>query len=163
MFNYFIHPHRRTGLLIFSLAVLTVLFCAKKSSRVDEGIATQTLHIANQTEPQDLDPHIVTGVPEFHILEALFEGLVIAEPKALEPVPGVAHSWDISDNGHTYTFHLRPDARWSNGDQVTAADFLFSYQRILSPRLGSEYAYMLYYVKNAKKNEKIIRFSCQTS
>lgn len=132
--------------------------CAKRTTNVEEGIAAQTLHFANQTEPQDLDPHIVTGVPEFHILEALFEGLVIAEPKNLTPVPGVARSWEIGDRGLSYTFHLRNDARWSNGDPVTAGDFHFSFKRILSPKLGSEYAYMLYCISGAeaynKGNEK---------
>jgi oligopeptide transport system substrate-binding protein len=117
---------------------------------VEQGIATQTLRIANQTEPQDLDPHIVTGVPEFHIMEALFEGLVIAEPKALTPAPGVAKSWESSPDGLTWTFHLRNDARWSNGERVLSTDFTFSFKRILSPKLGSEYAYMLYCIDGAE-------------
>lgn len=152
--DYKFQNHRIRFLIALLLTVSFLVFCGNKTSRVEEGITTQTLHIANQTEPQDLDPHIVTGVPEFHILEALFEGLVIAEPKALEPVPGVASRWDISEDGLTYTFHLRPDARWSNGDQVTAGDFLFSYKRILSPKLGSEYAYMLYCIAGAEAYNK---------
>jgi len=136
------------------VAAVTLSSCSSSASRVELGRATQTLHIANQTEPQDLDPHIVTGVPEFHILQALFEGLVITEPQNLQPVPGVAHSWDVCYDGLTYTFHLRSDARWSNGDTVTAGDFAFSWRRILSPALGSEYAYMLYCIKGAEDYHK---------
>ncbi len=144
------------------LSLLLILFsCSHKSTPVESGIATQTLLIGNQTEPQDLDPHIVTGVPEFHIMEALFEGLVIAEPKKLQPVAGVAHSWERAPDGLTWTFHLRNNALWSNGDRVTARDFHFSYQRILSPNLGSEYAYMLFCIEGAEGYNKgtIVDFS----
>jgi oligopeptide transport system substrate-binding protein len=153
-----IRPKRNApiGCFFISVFLFFVLYprCAKKTTNVEEGIADQTLHFANQTEPQDLDPHIVTGVPEFHILEALFEGLVIVEPKNLTPVPGVARSWEIDDGGLSYTFHLRKNARWSNGDPVTAGDFHFSFKRILSPKLGSEYAYMLYCVNGAEAYNK---------
>ena len=110
---------------IFLTLLFLLLLCSRQSTPVERGIVTQTLLFANQTEPQDLDPHIVTGVPEFHIMEALFEGLVIAEPKELAPVPGVARSWELAADGLTWTFHLRNDAKWSNGDRVTAGDFHF--------------------------------------
>ena len=61
-------------------------------------------------------PQIATGVPEHHIISAVMEGLVLKNRKTLEPLPGVAESWDISDNGRVYTFNLRDNARWSNGD-----------------------------------------------
>lgn len=140
--------------IVSALLLLLPVTCSRSPSQAERGCATQTLHFANQTEPQDLDPHIVTGVPEFHILQALFEGLVIAEPEALRPVPGIAHSWDVCYDGLTYTFHLRRDARWSNGDTVRAGDFKFSWQRILSPALGSEYAYMLYCIRGAEAYHK---------
>jgi oligopeptide transport system substrate-binding protein len=142
------------GIQITIAIVALLTACTPRQTPVERGIAARELIIANQTEPQDLDPDIVTGVPEFHILEALFEGLVIAEPKELRPEPGVAKSWDTTDGGLTWTFHLRSNARWSNGDQVTAADFHFAYQRILSPALGSEYAYMLYCLKGAEAYNK---------
>src|SRR5690606_22030115 len=66
------------------------------------------------------------------------------------PVPGVAESWDISEDGRIYTFHLRADARWSDGRIVTAEDFVRSWNRTLAPETASEYAYQLYYVKNGK-------------
>ena len=91
------------------------------------------MYIGNGTEPQDLDPHIVTGVPESKVLMALLEGLVIRNPNGPDPLPGVAKDWDISGDGKTYTFYLRDDAVWSNGDQVTADDFVYSWNRMLMP------------------------------
>jgi oligopeptide transport system substrate-binding protein len=117
---------------------------------VDIGNREQVLHIGSGTEPQDLDPHIVTGVTEHHLIMSLLEGLVTEDPKDLHPVPGVAKSWDISPDQTVFTFHLRDNARWSNGDPVTAKDFYESYKRILMPSLASQYAYMLYVVKNAE-------------
>jgi len=108
------------------------------------------LHMGNGTEPASLDPHVVTGVPEHHILGALFEGLVNLDAKDLAPKPGVAESWTMSDDGLVYTFKLRQDARWSNGDPVTAHDFTYAWRRILTPSLASRYAYMLHCMKNAK-------------
>ena len=69
----------------------------------------------------------------------------------MQPEPGVAESWDISDDGRTYTFHLRQDARWSNGEPVTAHDFLYSLRRLLDPLTASRYAYLAWYIKNAKR------------
>ena len=76
-----------------------------------------------------------------------FEGLVNLDPKT-SPPSGSARSWEVSDDGLTYTFHLRNGARWSNGDPLKAR-LCFLFQRILSPALGAEYAYMLYSIKNA--------------
>jgi oligopeptide transport system substrate-binding protein len=119
-------------------------------TRVEVGNREGVFHFGNHSEPQGLDPHIVTGVPEHHILTALFEGLVTKNPETLEPEPGVAESWDISEDGMTYTFHLRNNAKWSNGDPVTAEDFRWSWQRAISPLLGSEYSYMYYPIENAE-------------
>jgi oligopeptide transport system substrate-binding protein len=106
--------------------------------------------IGNGTEPQDLDPQIVTGVPEHKILMALFEGLVTENPKDLSPEPGVAEKWELSPDGLVYTFHLRAGAQWSDGTPLTATTFVRSYQRMLTPALGAEYSYLLHFVKNAK-------------
>lgn len=112
----------------------------------------QIWRVGNGTEPQDLDPHTIQGVPEHKIIMALFEGLASEDPKDLHPVPAVAKSWDISPDGLVYTFHLRENAKWSNGDPLTADDFVSSYQRILSPALASEYAYLVFdYVVGAKE------------
>jgi oligopeptide transport system substrate-binding protein len=111
------------------------------------------LFYGNGSEPQDLDPQTITGVPEHHLLLAFFEGLISEDPQ-LNLKPGVAERWEISADGLVYTFHLRADAKWSNGQPVTARDFIASYQRILTPALGSEYAYMLWHVVGAEDYNK---------
>jgi oligopeptide transport system substrate-binding protein len=104
----------------------------------------------NPGEVASLDPAAVTGVAEMKVLRFLYEGLVIKDPRTLEPLPGVAESWEIAPDGLVYTFHLRADARWSNGEPVTAQDFEFSFQRLLDPRTAAAYAYQLWYVKGAQ-------------
>ena len=73
------------------------------------------------------------------------------DPKTLEPIPGVAEHWELSDDLLTYTFHLREDALWSDNSPVTADDFRFTYQRFLHPATAAKYAGQLRYIKNAKK------------
>ena len=120
-------------------------------TNVESGTRNQILHVGNGAEPQDLDPHTTTGMPEHRIQYALLEGLVKLDGETLEPVPGAASSWSVSADALHYTFNLRQDGRWSNGDPVTAHDFVYGWQRILSPALGAEYAYQLYYVVNAER------------
>lgn len=110
----------------------------------------RALRVGNGTEVQGLDPHTVTGIPEHRVLGTLFEGLVDVDPGTLEPIPAVAESWTVSEDGRVYTFHLRDSARWSNGDAVTAGDFAYAWQRILTPALASEYGYMLHCIENAR-------------
>ena len=124
--------------------------CRERLTPVEIGTAERILFIGNGTDPEDLDPQITTGLPEHRIHMALFEGLVNQDPVNLQPIPGVAARWEISPDGLRYTFHLRSNARWSNGDPVTADDFVFSYRRMLTPSFGAEYAYMLYVVENAQ-------------
>lgn len=127
--------------VVFSV-ILLFIGCAKRETPVEAGNATQTMHVASVGEPSELDPHIINAPPDFKIVPMLFEGLVNADPATLEPRPGVATSWDVSADGLTYTFQLRSDARWSNGAPVTADDFLFSWQRALTPSLGSQYTFL---------------------
>ncbi len=115
------------------------------------GAGSRVLHLGNGTEPQDLDPQIVTGVPENKIVNALFEGLVAYGPNGQGTIPAAAASWSISEDGLIYTFNLQPNGRWSNGEPVTAADFVGSYRRILNPKLASEYANKLYPVVGARE------------
>jgi len=103
----------------------------------------------NGAEPKTLDPALMTGVPEHRIAMALFEGLVTYHPETLEPAPGVAKSWEVSDDGRTYTFHLR-ESVWSNGNPLTAEDFLYAWRRALAPETAAEYAYQLWYIRNAR-------------
>jgi oligopeptide transport system substrate-binding protein len=140
----------RISLLL--IPVLMLAGCGQRESRVVSGNRDQILHLGNLSEPKDLDPHIVTGISAYNVIAALLEGLVSEDPNdpALRPVPGTAESWTVSEDQMVYTFTLRADAKWSNGDPVTADDFVFSYQRMLSPKLGSPYAYMLHLLKNGR-------------
>lgn len=120
-----------------------------RPSRIQVADENQVLLIGNGTEIESLDPHMVTGQPEHRIISAVFEGLV--GPDAVDPdadAPGVAETWESSDM-QNWTFHLRKDAVWSDGTPLTAQDFLYAWQRILSPELASQYAEMLYLLKGA--------------
>jgi oligopeptide transport system substrate-binding protein len=133
------------------ISVLTLLSaCGGGESNVVQGNRDGILHYGNGSEPQGLDPHVVTGVPENHLVRALFEGLAVKNPYTLEPEPGVAESWDISEDGRVITFYINPEARWSNGDPMTAEDYVWSWNRALNPAMGNLYAYMLFPVKNAE-------------
>lgn len=112
--------------------------------------AIQVLRKDNGAEPQTLDPHRATGVPEGNILRDLFEPLVMEAPDG-SLIPGVATEWELDDTGLIYRFSLRADARWSNGDPVTAHDFEFSLRRALDPATLSSYASILYPIKNAQE------------
>ncbi len=150
-------PSRVFSLLLAG-ALLALAGCGKKeaaSTNNGTNAATaprpQILRIGNGAEPKGIDPQDITGVTEGKIVMALFEGLLTPDPHDLHPLPGVAETWDISPDGLTYTFHLRANAKWSNGDPLTAADFIASYRRMLSPKFASEYAYLLYnFVVGAK-------------
>jgi oligopeptide transport system substrate-binding protein len=119
-------------------------------SNVTTGTRDQVLHYGNGGEPQDLDPHVTTGIPEYHIQMALLEGLVTKNPGDLSIEPAVAESWYIAEDGRTYTFNLRKNNQWSNGDPITAHDFIYAWKRALMPALGNQYAYMLFYIKGAE-------------
>ncbi len=143
--------------VLLCLAVLSLVAC-KKSDPHSSGTPGATipgnlriLNLGNGAEPQDLDPQVVTGVPENKIINALFEGLVAYGPNGQGTIPAAAASWTISPDGLTYTFALQPDGKWSNGDPVTAEDFVRSYQRILTPSLIAEYANKLYAVTGAEE------------
>ena len=115
----------------------------------------------NDAEPESLDPAVITGLLEFRIVDALFEGLAGLNPKTLEPVPGVAESWTISDDRLVYTFKLRKNAKWSNGQHVTANDFFQSWERVLNPKQAAPYNYQLFPIKNAENyaNGKVKDFA----
>ncbi|MCR8923736.1 peptide ABC transporter substrate-binding protein [Dasania sp. GY-MA-18] len=136
------------GLLCLLLLILTA--CGSGESNVSKGNREGILHWGNAAEPQELDPHVVTGVPEHNIIMALIEGLVSKNPTTLEPIPAVAESWSVSEDGRVYTFNIRSTARWSNGDPLTAEDFAWSWRRALLPELGNQYAYMYYPIVNAE-------------
>ena len=135
---------------LLAFTVILIASCDIGEGNVDSGNRLGILHYGNGSEPQGLDPHVVTGVPENHIVRALFEGLAVKNPYTLEPEPGVAERWIFSDDKRVITFFLNPDARWSNGDPVLASDYVWSWQRALNPAMGNQYSYMLFPVKNAE-------------
>lgn len=101
----------------------------------------QELVKSNGAEVASIDPQKTEGVPESNVLRDLFEGLVNQDADG-HVVPGVAESWETQDN-KTFIFHLRKDAKWSNGDPVTADDFVFTFQRAVDPATASPYAWYL--------------------
>ncbi len=125
-----------------------------REPRIVEAGRRGVLLAGNGTEIETMDPTLATGVPEHHVISALFEGLVApgtSDPDADEP--GAAAEWSHVDYTR-WTFKLQPEGRWSDGTPVTSGDFVFTYQRILSPELAADYATMLYPLKNAEKFNK---------
>lgn len=127
-------------LTVFALAGFSG--CGREGGRAD-------LVFINGSEPELLDPALITAQPSSRIANALFEGLTIFGPDA-RVRPGVAARWEISEGGCLYTFHLRREALWSNGDPVTSEDFIYSWRRALMPETGSEYASQFFPVTNAE-------------
>lgn len=112
--------------------------------------APANVRFVNGAEPKTLDPHLLTGQPGGRIATATFEGLTRYDPETLGPAPGVAESWEISDDGRRYAFRLRKNARWSDGKPIDASDVIYSFRRMLDPKLGAEYAYMLHPIRGAR-------------
>ena len=136
--------------LVLALLGLAVCGCARHETRAASAIKSQTLLLGNGAEPEDLDPQVVTAYSDQNILLALFEGLTAMDEKTSEPVPAAATSWEASPDGLVWTFHLREGLRWSNGEPLVADDFIQSWQRILSPGFGAEYANLFYPIKGAE-------------
>ena len=136
---------------IVLISLLGLLGCSKKETEVQRAYRDGILLVGIGPDPEGLDPHCISGVTEQNVLRSLFEGLVKPHPKTLEPEPGVAERWTVSTDGLRYTFYLRPNATWSNGDKIEAEDFLFSFQRLLTPAVGASGATSFFVIKNAKQ------------
>ena len=106
--------------------------------------AEQILRMGWGAEPPSLDPGLATDTTSSNVLLAIMDPLVRLNPETNEAEPSLAESWDISEDGKTITYHLSPDGKWTNGDPVTAGDFVYSWKRTLSPELAADYAYQLY-------------------
>jgi len=119
------------------LAVLAVLLAfgsgCERESKPD-------LSIINGAEPEALDPALVAAQPDTRITLALFAGLARNDPVTGAAIPDLASNWDISPDGKTYTFHLRPNLRWSTGEPINAGDFVYSWRRALDPATAASYA-----------------------
>ena len=131
------------ALVAVTLAAIGLTFSSATRTPAD-------FRFVNGTEPKTLDPSLMNGQPEMRVATALFEGLTRRDAKTLQPAPGVAETWEVSEDGLTWTFHLREDARWSDGRPVTADDFVYAWQRLLDPTTGAEYAYFLHGLVGAR-------------
>ena len=141
----------RLGLSIaLSSLVLLEAGCSRRRTDVEIGNRDGILHLGGGGEPRDLDPTTNIGSAENRILATLFEGLVIPSDDGRKMVPAAAERWDISADGRVYTFHLRAGMKWSNGDPVTADDFLYGFRRALEPAVGAEAAQQAFIVKGAR-------------
>ncbi|MEF0938595.1 peptide ABC transporter substrate-binding protein [Rhizobium sp. BR 362] len=112
-----------------------------------------TLNIHNGGDPTSLDPQKISGDWENRIDGDIFEGLVTEDPKD-NPIPGQAASWTISPDQKVYTFKLRDGIKWSDGQPVTAEDFVFAFRRLMDPKTAAQYAYLQYTILNAEKINK---------
>ena len=141
---------RLMGIAIGCVAlILGVVGCSKPTV-----ITENELHISVGSAPQSLDPHIATGSPEFKIIDALSDSLLRINLVSYDVEPLGALSWEESADGLRYTFQLREDARWSNGEQVTAHDYVYAWQRAMLPTIGWQYATDYYYIVNAEAYHK---------
>ncbi len=136
--------------LVCSLFALVCASCEKTQTPVENATKSGILLMGNSADPESLDPTLATGFSEARILNALFEGLVCADTKTLEVKPAIAQRWEISADSLTYTFYLDKRAKWSDGSQLTANDFVFAWLRALRPSISAQYATMLYRIKNAE-------------
>ena len=117
---------------------------------MDAGIRTGTLLVGNAAEPGDLDPQTAAVLNDQIIQIALFEGLTALDEETTVPVPAAAERWEVSADGLTWTFHLRTGLKWSNGETLTAGDFIQSWRRLLNPAFAAEGAWYFFPVRNAE-------------
>lgn len=132
-----------TTALVLSLGLVS---CGGGSADADKAL---TLQIGNGAEPLSLDPHQASGTWENRIIGDMLQGLTTDDAQG-RPIPGMATEWSTSPDGLVWTFKLR-DAKWSDGQPVTADDFVFAWQRIMTTTPPAKYASILYVIKNAEK------------
>ncbi|NNE67159.1 MAG: peptide ABC transporter substrate-binding protein [Pyrinomonadaceae bacterium] len=144
----------RLGVAIVSLCLLAAGCSTTATTKYwgqVEAPDDNVLRYITGSEPESLDPSFVTGQPEARILIGLFDRLVEYHPKTMQPIPSMATHWEVSDDGIDYTFHLRKNGKYSNGDPITAKDFEWSFKRALSPELASRYAFIGFEIKYAEQ------------
>src|SRR5687768_3389858 len=109
----------------------------------------QVLRYISGSEPESLDPQVSSGQPEARLHIGLYDGLTEYHPETAQPIPALAERWEPNTDNSEFTFHLR-DAKWSNGDPITAHDFVYSLRRGLAPAFAARTAYLAYYIKGAQ-------------
>ncbi|MGX4670745.1 ABC transporter substrate-binding protein [Cerasibacillus sp. JNUCC 74] len=120
-----------------------------KQNGAEESIGQKVLKLNNGREPTSFDPAIGFDNVSWDALNNLLEGLTRLGDDH-QPQPAIAERWDVSEDGKTYTFHLRKDANWSNGDPVVAKDFIFAWERLLNPDTGSAAGFLGYFIKGGE-------------
>ncbi|MED0902055.1 peptide ABC transporter substrate-binding protein [Bacillus nitratireducens] len=135
------------------MALVTSLFltaCNNKANKSDVEAKKQVLNVTVSEEIPSLDTTKTMDGTSAHVMQNIFEGLYVLDDQD-NPTPAIAKSFERSEDGKKYTFDLRKNAKWSNGDSVTANDFMFAWRKAVSAETASQYAYMLFYIKNAKE------------
>jgi oligopeptide transport system substrate-binding protein len=143
----------RTAFILLSAAVIYSGCTTQATSRYygkTEAPKDNVLRYISGSEPESLDPPVATGQPEARVMMALYDSLVEYDPKTVDPIPSVAESWEVGSGGTEYIFHLRKNARFSNGDPIKAQDFAYSFRRAVSPELAALNGYLGYYIKYAE-------------
>ncbi len=135
---------------ILGLFAALITGCAKRETPAAAGVRTHTLLVGNAAEPGDLDPHLASILSDQIIVNTLFEGLTLLDEKTTQPLPAAAESWSASTDGLVWTFRLREGLQWSNGDALTADDFVQSWRRLLTPEFAADNAWYLFALKNAE-------------
>ncbi|MES2980941.1 MAG: peptide ABC transporter substrate-binding protein [Verrucomicrobiota bacterium] len=151
---YDMFPAEMLRQLTFSALCLCLVSC-EKESQIDQANREGILILGNANDPKSLDPQVVTGVLDSNVMRALFEGLIQFHPSEDLATPlGSALEVTPDETATIWTVKLRPDAKWSDGREVTSEDYAFAYQRILTPDLAAKYAEMLYFVDGAEAFNK---------
>ncbi|OAK18262.1 peptide ABC transporter substrate-binding protein [Bacillus wiedmannii] len=145
---------KKSHLMVMALVTTLLLTaCNNKANKSDTEAKKQVLNVTVSEEIPSLDTAKTMDGTSAHVMQNIFEGLYVLDDQD-QPIPAVAKSFQRSEDGKKYTFDLRKDAKWSNGDSVTANDFMFAWKRAINPETTSQYASMLFYVKNAKEINK---------
>ena len=144
---------RRLLHVILAIGLIMSLSLTEGTGRASAVQADKVLRIGLGSLPYNLDPASVAERSAATAVKGLFEGLVRLNA-AGQAVPGIAKSWTISKDGRTYTFTLRGDAKWSNGQQVLASDFEYAWKRALAPDAENIFAFNMYVINNAEKYNK---------
>lgn len=138
------------GIVVILSLIIAAAFFVSRGPRSEDLSAESIFRMTLSNEPPTLDWNLATDSVSFTVLINLMEGLTEYDEE-LRPRPAAARSWEVSPDGLTYHFYLRDDARWSDGIPVTAADFEYSWKRLLDPATGAEYAYFLYDIEGAEE------------
>ncbi|MCG8508961.1 MAG: ABC transporter substrate-binding protein, partial [Rhodospirillales bacterium] len=135
-------------LVVFVALAVFLAFGMKSPAQFEQD--GRTLRFASTVEADTLDPHHASWMGDLRIIECLYETLLRTRPETGELEPATASEWSVSEDGLIYTFIIREDARWSNGDPVTSNDFLVGWRRGMLPDLAASYSSLFFHIKGAE-------------